>query len=59
MYSMVYEVRVGDEVKAVKTPVKYRFIEEARAEAESIKNIIAMRVFDKAGLRVYSKRMGK
>ena len=59
MYSMIYEVRVGDEIKAVKTTAKYRFIEEARADAESIKNIIAMRVFDKAGLRVYSKRMGK
>ena len=59
MYSMIYEVRVGDEVKAVKTAVKYRFIEDARIDAESVKNVIAVRVFDKSGLRVYSKRIEK
>lgn len=59
MYSMIYEVRVGDEIKSVKTPAKYRFIEDARTDAESVKNVIAVRVFDKAGLRVYSKRIEK
>lgn len=59
MYSMIYEVRVGDEVKAMKTTAKYRFIEDARVDAESVKNVIAVRVFDKSGLRVYSKRIEK
>ena len=56
---MIYEVRIGDEIKAVKTAVKYRFIEDARIDAESIKDVIAVRVFDKSGLRVYSKRIEK
>jgi hypothetical protein len=59
MFTMIYAVRMGNEVKEVKAKKSYNFIEDARVDAESIKDIVAMRVFDKAGLRVYSKRMEK
>lgn len=59
MFTMIYAVRMGNEVKEIKAKKSYHFIEDARVDAESIKNIVTMRVFDKAGLRVYSKKMEK
>ncbi len=59
MFSMIYEIRVGAEVRAVRTALKYRFVMEAVEEAEAIVNIVSVRVFDKTGFRVYSKRLEK
>ena len=57
MYTMIYEVRVGTEVRSVRARGRYKFIEDARAEVEAMKSVVAVRVFDGAGLRVYSKRI--
>jgi hypothetical protein len=59
MYTMIYEVRVGTEVRSVRARGVYRFVEDARAEIEAVKSVVAVRIFDGAGLRVYSKRIEK
>ena len=59
MFTMIYAVRMGNEIKEVKAKKSYRFIEDARVDAESIKDIVAMRVFDKSGLRVIPRKWRK
>lgn len=57
MYALYCAVRVVNGVEERKVGNDYRYIEDARKVAESVKDVVAYRVFDKAGIRIYSKRV--
>jgi hypothetical protein len=57
MYVLCCAVRVIDGIEERKVGNNYRYIEDARKVAESVKDIVAYRVFDEAGIRIYSKRV--
>jgi hypothetical protein len=56
MYKMIATINLGKEVQERIIGNSYRSIEEARTVGEAIKEAIAYRIYDKCGLRVYTKR---
>ena len=57
MYALLCAVRAVNGVEERKVGSNYRYIEDARKVAEDIKGIVAYRVFDEAGIRIYSKKI--
>lgn len=57
MYALCCAVRAINGVEERKVGNNYRYIEDARKAAENVKDVVAYRVFDEAGIRIYSKRV--
>lgn len=57
MYVLCCAVRAVNGVEERKVGGNYRYIEDARKVAESVKDVIAYRIFDETGIRIYSKRV--
>lgn len=59
MYALLCAVRAVNGVEERKVGNNYQYIEDARKVAEGVKDVVAYRIFDEAGIRIYSKRVEK
>lgn len=59
MYTLFCAVRAVNGVEERKVGNDFRYIEDARKVAEGVKDVVAYRIFDKAGIRIYSKKIEK
>ena len=60
MFSIIYAIRVTAE-KVIECNInrKFRTLEEAKEEVKANQMVIAYRIFDKNGYRVYSEMVKK
>lgn len=59
MFSMICAIRFSGRVVEYTMNQTYPTIEEAKKDAETNLMIIAYRIFDKSGYRVYSQKISK